>query len=77
MFGIGSTEIIILIVMLIIVGVALQKKKVPQKEGSHININIKDTSSSVYDKLTTLKELLDKGVLTQEEFESEKKKLLK
>ncbi len=38
-------------------------------------INIHN-SSDKYDKLTKIKKLLDDGVLTQEEFETEKKKIL-
>ena len=36
-----------------------------------------NSSESVTDKLKSLKELLDLGALTQEEFKTKKKKLLK
>lgn len=79
MFGLGSTEMIIIIIIFIILGLVFGGKKSPKKEGNgnNININVNESSSSTYAKLSELKELLDKGVLTQEEFEKEKKKILK
>lgn len=40
------------------------------------NYNVNASTSDKYDKLAKIKKLLDDGILTQEEFESEKRKIL-
>lgn len=41
-----------------------------------VNANVTVATSDKYDKLAKIKKLLDDGILTQEEFENEKRKIL-
>jgi predicted transcriptional regulator len=78
MFGLGSAEMVILVVFIVgIFALFGMKQFISQvKESSKTNNNPKEPTIN-FDKLTELKSLLDKGVLTQEEFDKEKRKILK
>lgn len=76
----GLPEWIILITLLIIVVVVVRvvrkKSRLSQKQSQaqHTNVHINNTSiSSELEKLSSLK---DKGVITQEEFDEQKRRLL-
>ena len=78
MFGIGSAEMEILVIFIVgIFALFGMKQFISQvKESSKTNINQKESTIN-FEKLAELKSLLDKGVLTQEEFDKEKRKILK
>lgn len=67
------------LVGVLLLGMAFQKKKAPAK----VTANATGTpatatigTETAIEKLTTLKQLLDDGIITQEEFEAKKKQLL-
>lgn len=63
--------IIFMLAVIIVVGVASSKKKPTQ---THTEAN--KTPYNNIDKLTKLKELLDAGAITQEEFDQKKREIL-
>lgn len=80
MEGIGGTEIIVFFILVLVGIFALFGFKqfffkVNETAKQPIRKDIK--SDDKFDKLKELKSLLDNDVLTKEEFENEKKKLLK
>ncbi len=48
----------------------------PKKLFDHINNKIKNNNSDIYDKIERIFELKEKGILTEEEFNKEKERLL-
>lgn len=77
--GIAVICQILLIVGALLLGMAFQTKKAPAKvvttaTGTAVTATI--GTETTIEKLTKLKQLLDDGIITQEEFDSKKKQLL-
>ena len=63
----------------LLLGLAFQKKRVPAKVMANASSTSTTTAigtETAIEKLTKLKQLLDEGIITQEEFEAKKKQLL-
>ena len=56
--------------------VADENSEVEKQQSNNSNVKVKKDSTTKYEKLRELKALLDDGIITQEEFEKEKKKIL-
>lgn len=80
LFGMpGGTEWIILIILMLAIvfivrGVGKRGQKQQQGQQQQTNLNIHNYS--ITSELEKLNELKEKGVITQEEFEAQKKRLL-
>ena len=78
-FSIGTTFLILLFILVVIIFVSFIKRSnsvVPKKEiqPQQVINNVQETSNA--DELKKYKDLLDSGVITQEEFDQKKKQLL-
>lgn len=72
-------EAALLMVGVLLLGLAFQKKRVPAKVMANASSTSTTTAigtETAIEKLTKLKQLLDEGIITQEEFEAKKKQLL-
>ena len=80
LFGMpGGTEwiiltIIVLLILFIVRGIGKRSQRQQQGQQQQTNLNIHNYS--ITSELEKLNELKEKGVLTQEEFEVQKRKLL-
>ena len=66
--------IFIIVIITLIVGVVVSKRTPEESQASTSIVTTSNTSNA--DELKKFKELLDSGVITQEEFEAKKKQLL-
>ena len=70
--GIGTTELLIVLVIVVIIGSAIVSKNILKSTESN---DIKKLSSNI-ELLEKYKRMLDSGVITQAEFDEKKKGLL-